>query len=247
MLLVALLLQAEAAKEPPRPPVPLAIPSEYIEFLNKDTGERAHVRRFAVPPEGEIWLTTTLLPGPIAEGMTPPYAFLRPARLPAESTEKTVPRPWQGLEIYCAEHTYEGPEGPRFAVTAALPLPEKAVLVRLTTSPDRAIDARHDMNRLLEGTRALRGWLTPQEKRHQTQAHWAVVTGFVLLTLYIAVWAALFRNQPMAAHGLRTGWLFVSGGAFFVPAFLGVNLYWALPALFLISLAVRRIKLSLEL
>lgn len=247
MLLMALLLQSQGPQEPPRLPIPLGVPQEYIEYLNKDTGEKGHVRRFSTEPQGEIRLTATLLPGPIAEGMTPPYVLLRPPQLPPGSAETTVPRAWQGLEIYSAEHVYDGPDGRRFAVTTALPLREASIVVRLTGPEGRASEARQDMARLLEGTRAVPGWFTSQQKRFQAQADWAVAAGGILMTLYLACWAGFFRDQPLAAHGLRTGWLFAAGGAFFVPAFLGVNLYWAFPAMFVVSLAVRRIKLALEL
>lgn len=248
MLWWVLLVQSAPAPEEPEPlPVRLAIPEGYVDLLNKETGERNRYRRFTMAPEGEIRLHTLLLPGPIAEGMTPPHSFLRPAQLPPEASETTTPRPWQGLEIYAAEHVYEGPDGRLFATTAALPLKDRALLIRLTGPEERAPEAREDMARILEGTRGAPGWLTPLEKKLARQSDWALAAGGILLTLYVACWGAFFRKQPMAAHGLRTAWLLAAGGGLLVPALLGVNLLWGLPAFFVLSLGVRRIKVALDL
>ena len=247
MWLLLWLVQAPPPPQPVTLPVRLEIPEGYIQTHLQDRAETIFVRRFAVAPGGEIRLTTSLLPGPIAEGMPPPHVLLRPAQLPPEADETPVRRTWQGLEIYAAEHAYDSPEGRLFAVTAALPLRDRALVLRLTAPEARAPEAREDMARLLEKTRGLAGWQTPLRKKHERQSTWALIVGGVLLAAYLPCWAAFFRGQPMKAHELRTAWLFAAGGGLFVPALLGVNLLWTLPAIFVFSMAVRRVKLALEL
>jgi hypothetical protein len=185
--------------------------------------------------------------GPFAEGLSSPFAFLRPPDLPPEAKEEPFPASWRGLALYASEHRWFTTSGEQLSVSAAVPLTKRGVIVRLQGPMSRSADLRQDFEAVLKGLKGETDWTTAAEKAEQRSARISLLVASISGGLYFALWAGIFRQSFRMAHALRTGWLGLTGLLFAYPAFLGVS-YWGIPAgAVFVLIAIHRIKLGIEM
>lgn len=193
-------------------------------------------------------LELRLLPyvGPFQEGMRAPYGFLRDPELPPETKEAPFEPVWRHLPLYGAEHRWYTTEGEQLALSAALPLLPRGLILRLQGPLKRERDLRADFDRILLSVRGATEWTTAESKADRRKARSSVLAGALSAGLYFALWAGVFRRSFRMAHWPRTLWLTLTAFCFLYPAILGVDVWGMAPATVLLLMAVRRIKLGIE-
>jgi hypothetical protein len=223
----------------------LEIPADYALLELKGEKPR-YVRRY---PQSidllEIRLSTT--PGAVQQDLKPPHGFLRPPDLPPGTSEKPATLTWQRLPIYAGEYRFFTSAGPHLCLTAAVPLKGKGLILRIQGPEPREADLRADLARLAESVKGDTDWLSPESKEDERKARLSMLIGAGVAGLYFALWAGIFRKSFRMAHGLRVAWLSLTALLFLYPTILGVGYLNLLPFLLYTGLAVRRIKMGIEL
>ena len=223
----------------------LELPAEYSVLELK--GEKLrYIRRY---PQSidllELRISTT--PGVLQEGLQPPHGFLRPPDLPPQTSEKAATLVWRNLPIYAGEYRYFTSGGPHLCVTAAVPLRGKGLILRVQGPETREWDLRADLARLLESVRGDTDWTSAESKEEARKGRLSMLIGAGSAALYFALWAGVFRKSFRLAHGLRVAWLALTALLFLYPTILGVGYLGLVPCMVYGGLAVRRIKMGIEL
>jgi hypothetical protein len=251
MLLTALLLLLQDQAPGSRilnstdPAYWLALPPGY-QLLDPKDPRPLYVRKYPNSLDS-VELHFIAHPGPFVEGLSSPFAFLRPPDLPPEARESPVPGTWRGHALYTSEQRWFTTEGEQLCVSAAVPLKKRGLIVRLQGPMSRSADLKQDLETVLKSLKGETDWTTPAEKAEQRSARTSLLIASISGGLYFALWAGIFRRSFRMAHALRTGWLGLTGLLFAYPAFLGVS-YWGIPAgAVFVLIAIHRIKLGIEL
>jgi hypothetical protein len=251
MLLTALLLLAQAPAPEAKvvnsidPPFRLEVPAGY-QLVELRGRKPFYVRRY---PTSTDALELHFFPhaGLVVEGMAGPHGFLRSTELPPEARDEPLQAVWRGLPLYAVEHRWYTSAAQHMSHTAAVPLLPKGLILRIQGPASRELDLKTDFAKVLASVKGTTDWTSPQEKADQKKANLSLLIGALSGGLYFALWAGVFRNSFRMAHWPRTGWLFLTGVCFSYPAFLGVN-YWSLAAgAIFVLIAVRRVKMGIEL
>lgn len=223
----------------------LEIPAEYSLLELKGEKPR-YVRRYPRSIDQlEIRLSTT--PGALLQDLQPPHGFLRPPDLPAQTSEKSTGLTWLQLPTYAGEYRYFTSAGPHLCLVAALPIRGKGLLLRIQGPETREAELRADLARLVESVKGETDWTSAEAKEDARKGRLSMLIGAGSAALYFALWAGVFRKSFRMAHGLRVAWLALTALLFLYPTILGVGYLGLAPCALYGGLAVRRIKMGIEL
>jgi hypothetical protein len=223
----------------------LEIPADYALLELKGEKPR-YVRRYPSSIDLlEIRLSAT--PDALQQDLQAPYGFLRPPDLPAQTTEKATTLTWRQLPIYAGEYRYFTSAGPHLCLVAAIPLRGKGLLLRIQGPETREADLKADLARLAESVKGETDWTSAESKEDARKGRLSMLLGAGSGALYFALWAGIFRKSFRMAHGLRVAWLALTALLFLYPTVLGVGYLGLVPCMLYGGLAVRRIKMGIEL
>ena len=139
-------------------------------------------------------------------------------------------------------------------LSTILPLTKKALRITIYAADPLEKEVRGDFEHLLSRiTKFQTNWLTDQELKKISMMEKVSFAGAALATLYPIAWLIFFRGHPLAAHWLRTIWLFAIALVLFIPvtspgpSSLESNLLVnALLPLFFLVMTVRRLKMGVD-
>jgi len=174
--------------------------------------------------------------------------------LPPNATWTFSRIPWKNFEVGVIEYRADLNNLRIIGLSTILPLARKALRITVYAPDPLEKELRDDFQVLCSTiAKTETNWFTPEELNKINLMEKVTIAGGVLAVLYPVAWIIFFRGHPLAAHWLRTIWLFAIAVLLFTPitspgptsvaSNLVVN---ALLPLMCVTLTIRRLKLGID-